>query len=91
MGPAIPAFSPLGGSQPSSFSANSPRLAYCGGIASIPELSVYTVRTFPENLLTPKGSRAYSEWTGGWLGVLGKQTEDFTDFHKKWYLEDVMK
>lgn len=47
---------------------------------------VYTMRTFPEYLKNPDGSRAYSEWTGGWLGVLKQQMEDFNDFHKKWYL-----
>jgi len=52
---------------------------------------VYTMRNFPENLLNLDGSRAYPEWTGGWLGVLGKQMEDFNDFHKKWYLEDMAK
>lgn len=52
---------------------------------------VYTMRTFPENLMNSDGSRAYPEWTGGWLGVLGKQMEDFNDFHKKWYLEDMTK
>jgi len=52
---------------------------------------VYTARTFPENLMNPDGSRAYPKWTGGWLGVAGKQMEDFNDFHKKWYLEDMVK
>jgi hypothetical protein len=52
---------------------------------------VYTMRTFPENLINLDGSIAYPEWTGGWLGVVGKQMEDFTDFHKKWYLEDIAK
>ena len=32
---------------------------------------------------------AYPEWTGGLLGVAGKQIEDFNDFHMKWYLEDL--
>jgi len=49
---------------------------------------VYTMRTFPANLKNPDGSQAYSEWTGGLLGVLNKQMEDFNDFHKKWYIED---
>jgi len=52
---------------------------------------VYTIRTFPENLINLDGSIAYPEWTGGWLGVAGKQMEDFSDFHKKWYLEDILK
>lgn len=51
---------------------------------------VYTMRTFPENLMNPDGSDAYPEWTGGWLGVMGKQVEDFNDFHKKWWLDDML-
>lgn len=47
---------------------------------------IYTMRTFTENLKTPDGSRAYSSWTGGLIGVLNKQLEDFNDFHKSWYL-----
>ncbi len=50
---------------------------------------VYTIRTFPEKLKTPEGNNAYPEWSGGMLGVLNKQMEDFNDFHDKWYLEDV--
>lgn len=50
---------------------------------------VYTMRTFPENLMDMKGQSAYSEWSGGLLGVLNKQMEDFNDFNKKWYLEDL--
>ncbi|MFX0201097.1 MAG: hypothetical protein ACFFCW_33680 [Candidatus Hodarchaeota archaeon] len=49
---------------------------------------IYTVRTFPENLMNPDGSRAYSGWTGGLFGVLRGQVEDFNDFHRKWYLEE---
>jgi len=37
--------------------------------------------------MNPGGSRAYSGWIGGVLGVLEKQMEDFNDFHKKWYSE----
>ncbi|MBU0899170.1 MAG: hypothetical protein KKB03_04225 [Nanoarchaeota archaeon] len=51
---------------------------------------VYTMRTFPENLMNPDGSRAYPEWTGGFIGVMGKQVEDFNDFHKKWWLDDML-
>jgi len=52
---------------------------------------VYSTRTFPENLLNIDGSRAYGQWTGGILGVLGKQMEDFNDFNEKWYLDDLRK
>lgn len=52
---------------------------------------VYTIRTFPENLMNTDGSNAYKKWTGGLLGVLKKQMEDFADYHKKWYIEDMIK
>ena len=51
--------------------------------------SVYTARTFSENLKNPDGTRAYPEWTGGLFGVAKEQMEDFNDFHMKWYLEDL--
>ena len=50
---------------------------------------VYTMRTFTENLYGPDGQKAFGSWTGGLLGVLGKQVEDFRDFHKQWYIEDM--
>ena len=46
---------------------------------------VYTVRTMQEYLRTPDGSRAFGTWTGGMLGVLGKQMEDHKEFHRGWY------
>ncbi len=51
---------------------------------------IYTVRTFPEHLTKPDGSRAYDVWTGGLLGVLGKQMDDQNDFHRKWYIDDML-
>ena len=50
---------------------------------------VYTIRTFPEHLRTPDGSRAYSEWEGGILGVTERQMKDFDDFHHKWYMDEI--
>lgn len=50
---------------------------------------VYTMRTFPEFLYRPNGQRAFGSWSGGWLGVMGKQMEDFTEFHHQWYIEDM--
>lgn len=50
---------------------------------------MYTIRTFPENLKTPDGRRAYPEWTGGILGVVNQQMEEFNDVHDKWYLESL--
>jgi hypothetical protein len=52
---------------------------------------VYTMRTLPENLYRPDGTAAFGTWTGGLLGVLGKQMEDFGEFHKQWYIYDLAK
>jgi len=52
---------------------------------------VYTIRTFPENLRTPEGNRAFSVWEGGMLGVLKAQMDDFNHFHDQWYLDDLGK
>ena len=50
---------------------------------------VYTMRTFTENVYRLDGTRAYAEWTGGWLGVLQKEMEQFNTFHDDWYLNDL--
>ena len=50
---------------------------------------VYTMRTLPENIYRSDGKRAFGSWSGGLLGVVGKQMEDFTEFHKQWYIEDM--
>lgn len=52
---------------------------------------VYTIRTFPSHLYNLTGQAAYGEWTGGLLGVLGKQMDDFNDFNEKWYLNNLTK
>ena len=50
---------------------------------------VYTMRTFPSKLNRADGAKAFSTWTGGMIGVLGKQMDDFNAFHKEWYLADL--
>jgi hypothetical protein len=47
---------------------------------------VYTMRTFTSHLYRPDGTKAFPEWTGGLLGVLAKEMEQFNEFHKLWYL-----
>jgi hypothetical protein len=47
---------------------------------------VYTLRTLPQNVYNLDGGNAFSKWSGGLLGVLGKQMEDLSEFHKQWYL-----
>ena len=49
----------------------------------------YTIRTFPEKLYKPDGRQAFGTWSGGILGVLSRQMEDFSEFHKQWYLEEL--
>lgn len=49
----------------------------------------YTIRTFPENVYELDNTAAFGTWTGGLLGVLGKQMEDFNEFHKRWYSADM--
>ena len=52
---------------------------------------IYTARTFPENVYTLDGEKAFPSWTGGLIGVMGKQMEDFAEFHKQWYINDLIK
>jgi len=49
---------------------------------------VYTLRTLPGNVYQLDGSPAFGTWTGGLLGVVGKQMEDLNEFHKQWYLSE---
>lgn len=50
---------------------------------------IYTIRTFTENVRNTDGTRAFGTWTGGLLGVMGKQMEDHGDFHQQWYLREL--
>lgn len=54
-----------------------------------PQNPVYTIRTMPEKLLRPDGTRAFDTWTGGLLGVLEKQLDDVRKFHREWYLAEA--
>ena len=50
---------------------------------------VYTMRTMQEHVQNPDESPAFEVWTGGWLGVFGKQLEDHNEFHKRWWVRDA--
>lgn len=50
---------------------------------------VFTMRTFPEHLERLDGTKPFGSWTGGLLGVVKEQLNDFGDFHKQWYVEDM--
>lgn len=51
---------------------------------------IYILRTLPENVFMTDGSPAFGTWTGGWLGVMGKQMEDLSRFHQQWFLDDLV-
>ncbi|MEI6640389.1 MAG: hypothetical protein WCL10_00030 [Novosphingobium sp.] len=54
------------------------------------ENPIYTMRTMQEHIYNPDGSPAFGTWTGGWLGVMGKQLEDHNEFHKRWWVNDAI-
>jgi len=49
---------------------------------------IYTMRTMQEHLSNPDGTPAFGEWSGGWLGVLGRQLEDHNEFHRRWWANE---
>src|SRR4051794_27303078 len=44
----------------------------------------WAFNNLPANIYRMDGTRAYGEWTGGWLGVLQKQSEDVNRFITEW-------
>jgi hypothetical protein len=49
---------------------------------------IYTIRTFPTHLTSMDGTKPFSEYGGGILGVLQKELEQFNEFSDQWYLKD---
>ncbi|MFD1258333.1 hypothetical protein ACFQ3S_16125 [Mucilaginibacter terrae] len=49
---------------------------------------LYTVRTFPENVLNLDGASPYEKLQGGAFGVFAGGMDQFSDLSKKWYGED---
>jgi len=50
---------------------------------------IVLVRTLPENVEALDGGRAFSEWSGGLLGVVSRQLEDHNSMHQQWYRDDI--
>jgi hypothetical protein len=48
------------------------------------ENPIYLIRTLPEKLYGSDGSKAFGSWSGGLIGVLGKQMEDANAFALNW-------
>ena len=51
---------------------------------------VYTVRTFSHHVSTMDGANPFPEPDGGILWVVKQEMEQFTDFNKRWYLDDFL-
>jgi len=51
---------------------------------------VYVIRTMQADIKTLDGEPAFETWTGGWLGVLGKEFEQHNDLHKRWWVRDAL-
>jgi len=45
---------------------------------------IWAFKNLPASIYRMSGSRPFGEWTGGWLGVLQKQSEDLNDFLTAW-------
>lgn len=45
---------------------------------------IWAFNHFPERVLSMDGRHPYGSWTGGWLGVLKRQTEDLNAFLTAW-------
>ena len=50
---------------------------------------MYLLRTFPENTFSTNGTKAFPTWTGGVLGVMGKQMDDLNELAQDWFIEDL--
>jgi hypothetical protein len=51
---------------------------------------MYTIRTFPHHVTDMNGIQPFPEYTGGILGVLSKEMEEFNDMSKQWYQNDYI-
>ncbi len=51
---------------------------------------IYTIRTMPENVRNLDSTPAFGTWTGGVIGVLGRQMEDSNEFHRRWWARDAI-
>lgn len=62
-----------------------------GRLYAAGENPVFLIRTLPERLRNPDGTRAFSEWTGGVIGVMNRQMEDHNTMHDRWYLNELLR
>lgn len=77
----------LAGSGNPVFQIQGADFAELGNQFSYGENPVYMVRKLPSKLFHPDGTQAYNEWSGGLLGVVGREMEDYTDAMASWASE----
>lgn len=53
-------------------------------------LSMADLMSVTEYVYRPDGTQAYGSWTGGFLGVMLKQTEAHNQMHHDWYLDSML-
>ncbi len=53
--------------------------------------TVFTARTFPENVKPLDGGQSFERWEGGLIAVATKQMKDFNELHHRWYIDDLLK
>ncbi|HET9837441.1 MAG TPA: hypothetical protein VFR84_04340 [Candidatus Angelobacter sp.] len=51
---------------------------------------MYTIRTFPHHVADMNGEHPFPEYSGGLLGVLNKEMEEFNDMNRQWFQNDYM-
>jgi hypothetical protein len=51
---------------------------------------LYTMRTFAHHVSAMDGSHPFPELQGGWLGVMGEEMQQFSDFNKRWFMDDYI-
>jgi len=60
------------------------------GVEYASQNPMYTIRTFPHHVTNMSGDHPFPEYTGGILGVLGKEMEEFNDMNHQWFLNDYL-
>jgi hypothetical protein len=51
---------------------------------------MYTIRTFPHHVADMNGVHPFPEYSGGLLGVLNKEMEEFNDMNLQWFQNDYI-
>lgn len=50
---------------------------------------MHVIATLQEHVSNLDGQPAFGIWTGGWLGVMGKQMEEHNELHMRWWVRPM--